>query len=159
MSYTLAFLLSSLDSTDTLTDLGSRKAQLLANLLDASPGELAHSVFSTYTAQWKHLGNMWATFLRRRFYSNHMLSEVSLSRVISALTGPSNFLLLFSRSLATSSLPSTTIPPTTISTGRNPFYPSPLQADSPIFTVQSTVKEEVTYLSPKKYCLPFSRRL
>lgn len=34
-------LLSSLDSTDTLTDLGSCKGQLLAHLLDASPEELA----------------------------------------------------------------------------------------------------------------------
>lgn len=54
----------------------------------------------------------------------------------SALTGPSNFLLFFSRSLATPSLPSTTIPPTRISAGRNLFYPSPLQADSLQFLQQ-----------------------
>lgn len=57
-------------------------AQLLARSLDASPGELAHNVFSTCTAQWKCLGDMRATFLARRFYSNHMPSEVSLSPVL-----------------------------------------------------------------------------
>lgn len=29
----------------------------------------------------------------------------------------------------------------------------------PVFTVEPTGKEEVTYLSPKNHCLPFSRRL
>jgi len=29
----------------------------------------------------------------------------------------------------------------------------------PVFTVEPTRKEEVTYLSPEKHCLPFSRRL
>lgn len=33
--------------------------------------------------QWKCLGDMQATFLGRRFNSNHMLSEVSLSPVLS----------------------------------------------------------------------------
>lgn len=110
------------------------EAQLLAHSLDASPGELAQNGFSTSAAQWKCLGDMRATFLARKFYRNHMLSEVSLFPVISALTGPPNSLLLFSRSHATPSLPSTTIPPTTISAGRNLFYPSPLQADFLLFS-------------------------
>lgn len=58
-------------------------AQLLAHSLDASPGELAHNIFSTCTAQWKCLGDMWATFLASRFYNNHMLKQVSLSPVLS----------------------------------------------------------------------------
>lgn len=82
MSYSLAFLLSPLDSADTL-DWPGKPYSTTACTLDASPGELAHNVFSTCLAQWKCLGDMRVTFLGRRFYSNHMLSEVSLSPVIS----------------------------------------------------------------------------
>lgn len=63
--------------------------------------------------------------------------HLPLSYVISALTGPSNFLLLCSRSLATPSLPSTAIPPARISAGKNLFYPSPLRADSLQFSQRS----------------------
>lgn len=79
MSYSLAFLLS-LDSEDTLTDLGSTAACTFTSCFARRVGT---QYFSTCTAQWKCLGDMWAIFLARRLYSNHMLKEVSLSPVLS----------------------------------------------------------------------------
>lgn len=57
---------------------GNHKAQLLTHLLDASPGELAQSVCSVKMPR-RYASHL----LGRRFCSNPMLPEVSLSPVLS----------------------------------------------------------------------------
>lgn len=99
-------------------------------------------LFLTSTVQWIYLGDVQATSLGWKFCSYYLPSDVSpLPCVISALTGPSNIFLLFIRSLATSSFPSTTTPPTRISSGRNLFYPIPLQVDCLQFSQWSQQKK------------------
>lgn len=109
--------------------------------LDASPGEPWHTmlVFFFFLKPPQLSEDAWEMCKPPPWEESSAVitCHLPLSYVISALTGPSNFLLLCSRSLATPSLPSTAIPPARISAGKNLFYPSPLRADSLQFSQRS----------------------